>query len=863
MSKQLPIADQVPISRITPPPVIPHFVFRQELLARIDHSAPHATFIVAPSGYGKTSLAAQMVQNSERPVIWYTIERGDTPRETAVNMTAAGRVAIPNFAPWAEEFLATDFDVIEWTIRLCNEIGKIKGEVNVVFDGAEKFSDEHLGMTQTFVNNAPKNLCFISLRSVMPSVSYARPASIDALSFLGASDLKFTDSEIESIAKHHGVDYSNPEICAAFASVQGWPAGVQLVGKELARNGASAAQEIAKAIGADSRNILLYAIENLPCEDRDFLSKLVFLDRISELDAVRLVQREDATSQLQRLSDEGIFISRIAGATPSYQLNQLIRTVLSEKLKTDRPEWIATAKLSAEIADESGESLAAMEIYSSIGEDEKAKDIAVNNLQIMMTTANADLMRKWAPRIAESFGVPKLATKVLNVYGELSAGNFDVAQVLISEIEVDPELQQYAKDHYRELQLAKGRIAFSRGHFEDVISLLTDLPEQGVFDSLGLVSRKISGIRLALVSTFMMADYPRFKSFLEKALPLAEPDDYYVQSLTLPSIRAMDAYLDGRYREAMDHAQLALHTMESQKVAGIFIPYESAYVLADVYLEFGEEEKSLAVVDKYLPLAISAQQWPWVVGLLAKASLVRVQQGRINEALNLIRQAREYVSGTQFNPLITYLVDSHEIFARVPLNDFERIMELIHRLPNNPATQTILIALEARRNPTEAVKILGALPDKTYHQKFGKNLMLAECLVSNPPLALKYLQEAIDIAMQHGYFRAFVNMTSELKNLVLDLAQKNPTVYMENLAKAIRHQSQTVQGTPEGMENPLTKRELDILRRLATGLPISQIAASLHISNNTIKTHLKNIYRKMAVDSRDEAVKLGKELLLV
>ncbi|MEN9324591.1 MAG: hypothetical protein RL414_345, partial [Actinomycetota bacterium] len=185
MAEQLPISDQVSLARITPPPIVPHFVFRQELIERIDFPAPHATFIVAPSGYGKTSLAAQMVQRSERPVIWYTIEKGETTHETARNMIAAGRVAIPNFAPWADEYLLTDFDVIDWTVRLCNEIGKFKGEVNAVFDRAENFSNEHLGMLQTFVNNAPNNLCFISLRSIMPTVSYAKPASIDALSFLG------------------------------------------------------------------------------------------------------------------------------------------------------------------------------------------------------------------------------------------------------------------------------------------------------------------------------------------------------------------------------------------------------------------------------------------------------------------------------------------------------------------------------------------------------------------------------------------------------------------------------------------------------------------------------------------------------
>ena len=64
------------------------------------------------------------------------------------------------------------------------------------------------------------------------------------------------------------------------------------------------------------------------------------------------------------------------------------------------------------------------------------------------------------------------------------------------------------------------------------------------------------------------------------------------------------------------------------------------------------------------------------------------------------------------------------------------------------------------------------------------------------------------------------------------------------------------------LENPLTKREIEILNRLSTGLPISQIASNLHISNNTIKTHLKNVYKKLGADSRENAVAKGRELLL-
>ena len=854
----LPILDGVSLARITPPIAVPHFLARHHLIERLNKPAPHATFIVAPSGYGKTTLAVQLLNEISIPAIWYSVDKNDTPRDTAFNVISAARRAIPTFAPWAESYFQTDFNLIDWTVRLCNEIGKVSSEVFIVWDGADNFSPDHLQMTQAFIDNSPANLRFISLRKVMPQVSYSRLASFDALTFISAADLKFTDDEVQFIAERAGLDTNLPEIKSALAAAQGWPAGVQLLAKELSQSAKP------KSPGLfDGRTIVKSAVENLPSEDRAFLEALVFLDAIRDSDAIEITGEADAQIRLERMSQEGLFVSRIADDVPIYRINSLIKEVLQESLASDKKTWKARALQSAEISLRSGQDLHAVEIYSLIGEEDEARKIAVKNIQTMMTQANSRLLRKWAPKIGENFDIPELGDKVLQLYAELSVGNIEQAQVILSAIETDPTLSVHLEKYNREVLLAKARIAFSKGHFAQVVEYLAQEPNSGVFDEVGQITRKISGYRPALMASFIMQDRVTFLKFFDKSVSLAEPSDKYVQKITLPSMRSMHAFLQGRYLDAHESAQLALHTAKEFGVRGLFIPFEAAYVLADVALEFGEEEKSLAIVDEYLPLAISAQQWPWVVGLLSKAALVRVQQGRVNEALNLIRQARESVSGPRFGEHITYLADGHELLARLALNDFERIMELIYRLPPNEDTQFLLIGLEARKNPADAPKLLAGLPEATDHQKFRKALFLSMASVQNRPQAMKYLEQALEIGVANGYFRAFINMPSEVKTLILDLAVKNPTVYMENLAKAIRKQSQIVMNESAGSENPLTKRELDILRRLSTGLPITQIAASLHISNNTIKTHLKNVYRKMGVASREEAVARGQELLLL
>jgi ATP/maltotriose-dependent transcriptional regulator MalT len=74
----------------------------------------------------------------------------------------------------------------------------------------------------------------------------------------------------------------------------------------------------------------------------------------------------------------------------------------------------------------------------------------------------------------------------------------------------------------------------------------------------------------------------------------------------------------------------------------------------------------------------------------------------------------------------------------------------------------------------------------------------------------------------------------------------------------------SAKGDEQGsLAEKLTKREVEILKHLSTGVPISAISKKLHISQNTMKTHLRNLYRKLDVDGRHSAVDQARNLLLI
>jgi LuxR family transcriptional regulator, maltose regulon positive regulatory protein len=94
--------------------------------------------------------------------------------------------------------------------------------------------------------------------------------------------------------------------------------------------------------------------------------------------------------------------------------------------------------------------------------------------------------------------------------------------------------------------------------------------------------------------------------------------------------------------------------------------------------------------------------------------------------------------------------------------------------------------------------------------------------------------------------------------LLIKAASDKPTVYLEDLASAVAERIRSDARKNSEFSSSLTKREIEVLRHLSTDRPISAIAGTLHISINTMKTHLKNLYRKMGVENRTQAVEKAK-----
>jgi ATP/maltotriose-dependent transcriptional regulator MalT len=188
---------------------------------------------------------------------------------------------------------------------------------------------------------------------------------------------------------------------------------------------------------------------------------------------------------------------------------------------------------------------------------------------------------------------------------------------------------------------------------------------------------------------------------------------------------------------------------------------------------------------------------------------------------------------------------------------------LLGRLPNFLLVERIEAIYSFHTGKKTNPFIVSKLPSATAKDQIYKFLAEAEESTDSEKAALKSIRNALDVGARVGAKETFLRQDENVLNLIIKIAGERPTVYLEELTSLITARLKERSENTMGLNASLTKRELEILRHLSTGNPISAIASTLHISQNTMKTHLKNVYRKIGVSGRDEAVAKAKTLYIL
>jgi LuxR family transcriptional regulator, maltose regulon positive regulatory protein len=840
----------ITLSRIRPPELPANFLSRRHLFELIDDQAPGYTMVVAPAGYGKTSLIAEWAKQSKKKVIWYTMSETDSAIGLATYLMSAIRQEFPNFAPDLEAKTVTS---------IFQAIANLEEDIVLVLDNVVDVFTYQLNITQSYMDAIPDNIHIFALRRIMPTVSLKRFSSIGRLSVITAGDLVFSKDEIKSLLQISGVDANEKKINQIAQQTHGWPSAVGII-----------------ASGEDSKfdlevddslvkNLVSSKFEKLSKETRELLIAMSSFE-VFDLDLVTSIMQKPANeTNLNKLAAEGVFLMLAAGQKSSYIFNNSAREVINEIALADsknyRKNQIAISEL-FQLRDQSN--LSVSHAIKS-GDSDYLRQMFKPVMRKLIQQSDGRNILYWSNYLPTDNTRNKLFSELAKIMGHLVSFEFERTIQLIEEMNFSYKDTPLAPILEKINATALAHVAFSRGRiteFDVQMGIFFSEPatEPGIeqSDRLGI-------LRMMAARSFIFEDSAVLNSIEAEVQEIIKesksPEDLFIWQ----TIRAMKLFLEGEYLQAFEAASLSEEIGQRNEYAGFFGFTEAIYIKARCHLEFCEEDKATEELKKLAKLAREWQQWPWV--FMAESFMARslMMNGKVEEAFAVVRDHRQLASEFKGEDGLSLIIDINELFLRFWVKDYERSSQILNRLPKDLIfTHQYRQALGAvSKNEVKKKVVPEILESDTAREKIWKSLVGCEANISQETLAMDALKIGLDVGARVGAKESFLRQDPTILELIIRSASKRPTVYLEELARAAAQRMNAKNNQNAALTQPLTKREIDVLRSLATGKPITAIGKTLHISHNTMKTHLRNIYRKLSASGREEAVVKAQTLFII
>jgi ATP/maltotriose-dependent transcriptional regulator MalT len=859
MSGKEVLTPSVDRSRLVPPAIPATAISRKHLFHLFETDLPGVTVVAAPAGFGKSSLVSQWAQSVERPTVWLSVNPQDSVQSFFAHVLESIRIVFPGFASEFENEPSPN--ALHNIKKLTTAVAGLKSGFNFVLNNGAVDNPEIAGFSQELIDYLPDNVHLVVIRRITPTTSLARYASLGNLSLITSQDLKFSPEEVSRIADLNGADIENQHSRSLLEKCDGWPAAVQMMTRAIARGHQSSNFEVES--GSSPLAVLaLETINSLNAENRSKISRLVLLSEF-DLETAAIVLGEDfSESYINKLATDGLYMSVSSGTSRVYRFNDIVYEVLSQQEFGDPEE---NKKIHERLAThfwEKRDYRKALEHIYKSGDKEKFQVYLDTTIRHMAVIGRGDQLLKWAEYSSDSTPRGEMMKRTIKVVGHLVNLEFARAEALATELEIISEQSKELEFLTQLTSMAFAHIYFARGEFTRSLAmidraLLTDSPYESIENT-----DRIALLRLKAGIHFLY-DQPeeinqclkRAKSFLNSGNVINAP--YYITCIT-----SMSLWCEGRFFEAAEHATIAINQASIAGYASISAPHDAYLVLARCQLELSQLDKAVETSTVLFEKSSESNIWPWALMAEGTRARINITKGQIPQMMEIVKQQRERLATLKSPHELSWLIDITEVFLRFVLDDWERAEELLRRMPRIEMVRQIDLNAKFQSDPKKIPALVEAFPENTPREKVNKFLYQATINVESENIALGYLNKALEVGAEVGYHEYFVRQ-HRLYPIMVKAAAAQPTVFRESVVHEMTERIQAMNSDTGALEEKLTSRELEILKHLTTGIPLSAIAKQLHISQNTMKTHLRNVYRKLGVDGRHSAVEKAKKLLII
>ena len=850
----------ITLSRTLIPTLPAGYLSRKRLFPLIDNEPGGTTFVIAPGGYGKSSLIAEWSQYQKRDVIWMTLTNSDTTNEMSAMLIAATRHVIPGFAPWFEK--EQPLRPTQVVRRWGNELLQTGKEFIFVIDNVRSEKENDVDIAVKLVEQFPSNIHFVVIRRDEIKELYATSASRGTVKALSLNELRFTEEEIEHYSVNSGLGF-NSQVRKILGAANGWPAAVALLLAQLQLD--KDGVDLVRIMETDSeplRALAMVVIKNL---DKDILNTC---EKLSVLESFNLEQAEiilgkDYSYELINsiaLQGEIFTLSRIAKG--GYVFSPMVRQIFLEGLRKRREEKLQIHQRLIPYFENLGRPSAAIDHAFEAGDSEKIGELFPNAARVKQAQGQGGDLLRWSAMAGDSSTEGELKKSTVRTTGYLADLDFRGVYSEVAKIKLLAHSTPMA-DFFQ--QFADGAMTFAHltvGKFEELEESIGKA-QVGKSDSLLGIDDQINLLRALCVKRYIWNDADGVEEVFNQAQELGKKTTLYTSHTFLLSIQAMHFHQRGEYRRAHEVAQVALEQHQRHGFVGNHGPLDAMFVIARCLFEFSRPQEALAIFEQIRSYASQWKQWHWY--LTADKHIIEFlsYNNNVQEGLDRVKKSRDFIAMLDVENQLSQLIDISEMAVRRRLQDFDSLEKLVNRSPDTRDVRTYKSAVDEFRGRKILHEDAKKLPNQTPRDQIWKNLMEVSLHVDAEHIAFPAMRRALTVGAEVGARETFLRQRDEMANYIIKVANEFPTVYNEELATAMAQRIKERGAAMTTSQQSLTKRELEILRQLSTGRTLTVIASELHISQNTMKTHLKNLYKKLGAEGRHDAVEKAKSTFLI
>jgi LuxR family maltose regulon positive regulatory protein len=884
----VPVNDPVLASKITVPSVPGWAVPRLRINKLIAQGARCSlTVVTGPPGAGKTMALALWAAADPGAVAWVTLDDYDNrPRVFWSYVIAALRrvgIAVPRALSAAVRGEAVDHVFLR---RLASALAAQDPPVTLVVDDLHLLKESTvLDGLDYVLRHVGSGLRLMVASRVDPLLPLHRYRLAGELTEIRAGDLALSIPETGLLMAQHGIKLSADSLECLTQRTEGWAAGIRLAMISIDTH--PDPDQFVKELIAEDSAVTGYLVDEVlnthPPEVRDMLLSTSVLERVSDDIATEMVGNAQAAEILPRVARANAFVQPLGRGW--YRYHTLFAEVLRLKLRREHPERMATLhRRAARWFERNGPLTDAVRHAVEAGDWELAAGMVIDGLAIgeiiepRGIQSLADEFRSMPHSEASSGLQPLLISAAI----ALSVGRNDLRTVSLGIAEGILDGLPCDQEAASRLAAAMIRLAASR-RTGDLVSAAAAaacaevMVDRVTDDKLArhpeIRARVLSGRGAVELWSGHLDEAARV---LDSGVAAATvPGGEYERADCLGHLALVEALRGGLCRAVKLAVQATAALTTDSPLQHVQHPDPAAFVaLAWVHLERNEPRKARSWLKQAEgALGVRPDKLVGAVACLV-AACVGLAEGRAGVAVRMVAMARR---GWPVPPWLEErlsLVESQSYAAvgdiRAALaaaeragrdSSLEAAVTLAHAWvaagDRNQARRALAPALATSEEVPERARLQAWLVDARLSYDSGDRARGRRSLESALRLGERE-QLRLPFAMERTWLRLVLWRDPDLARAYRQLLE--PGLISPGLVSA--SQATTAQAAPVIVEQ-LSDREREVLRCVSGMLSTAEVATEMYISVNTVKTHLKSIYRKLEATHRGEAVRRARQLELI